>query len=154
MGLILDENLPLSIRDEIKDIQGVNNVLDVDEGHKGILDFELVDLMDEEDILVTGDLELHRNMIKIGKKSVYYDIQRNNILEVQVKIAYYLMGYDKRLTEFEGEPRVDAVSNPNTQLRKRFDEVKKENAELKVRINVLEGKLKSVLNTAQTALED
>lgn len=149
MGLILDENLPLGIREEIRDIQDTN-VLDVDREHKGILDFELVELMDEEDILVTGDLELHRNMVRIGKKSVYYDIQRDNVLEVQIKLAYLTRGYGRRWGEGEG----DAETNPNTQFRKRFDELKKENADLKVRVNVLEGKLKSVLNTARSVVED
>ncbi len=149
MGLILDENLPLGIREEIRDIQDTD-VLDVDREHKGILDFELVELMDEEDILVTGDLELHRNMVRIGKKSVYYDIQRDNILEVQIKLAYLTRGYGRRWDEGEG----DAETNPNTQFRKRFDELKNENADLKVRVNVLEGKLKSVLNTARSVVED
>lgn len=153
MRLILDENLSIDVREEIKDIQSVEEYLDVDQSHKGILDFELVDMMETEDILVTGDLELHRNMLKIGKKSVYYDIQTDNILEVQIKVLYYLKGYSKKWMDKE-KNNFDAVSNPNTQLRKRFEELKKENSDLKVRVNVLEGKLKSVLNTARSALED
>ncbi len=102
---------------------------------------------------MTGDLELHRNMLKTGKKSVYYDVQIDNILEVQVKILYHLKGYSKSWME-DDDINLDVVSNPNTQLRKRFEELKKESADLKVRVNVLEGKLKSVLNTARSAFED
>ncbi|MFP4184975.1 MAG: hypothetical protein ACLFSM_02060 [Thermoplasmata archaeon] len=154
MRIILDENIPSKIKDEIREIQNCKDILDVDDEYKGILDFELVDKMEENDIIVTRDRELHENLINIGKKSVYYDIEQNNLVEVQVKIAHYLKGYDIKTANSSTDKNNHITEGENSILRERFDELKKENAELKSRVNVLEGKLKSVLNTARSALED
>ncbi|MFW5946582.1 MAG: hypothetical protein ACOCTN_06910 [Candidatus Natronoplasma sp.] len=154
MRIILDENIPSKIKDEIREIQNCKDILDVDDEYKGILDFELVDKMEENDIMVTRDRELHENLINIGKKSVYYDIEQNNLVEVQVKIAHYLKGYDIKTVNSSTDKNNHITEGENSILRERFDELKKENAELKSRVNVLEGKLKSVLNTARSALED
>ncbi|MFP4143326.1 MAG: hypothetical protein ACLFT7_08300, partial [Thermoplasmata archaeon] len=154
MRIILDENIPSKIKDEIREIQNCKDILDVDDEYKGILDFELVDKMEENDIIVTRDRELHENLINIGKKSVYYDIEQNNLVEVQVKIAHYLKGYDIKTVTSSTDKNNHITEGENSILRERFDELKKENAELKSRVNVLEGKLKSVLNTARSALED
>ncbi len=153
MKIILDENLPNDIKEEIKDAQNHDNILDVDETYKGILDLELVDKMDEEDIMVTRDDELHRNLLDIGRKSVYFDIEKNNIIEVQIKLKYYLKGYDTSTIENFSEMNDHIQGGPNSLLRKRFEELKQENSELKSRINVLEGKLESIQNTIDSVLD-
>ena len=154
MRIILDENIPSNVKDDIIEMQDCQEVLDVDEEYKGILDLELVDKMKEDDIMVTRDKELHENLINIGKKSVYYDIQKNNQVEVQVKLAHYLKGHDIKTITTTTDQNEHVGQGPDSVLRKRFEELKRENAELKSRINVLEGKLKSVLNTARSALEE
>ncbi len=154
MRIILDENLPADVKEEIKDLQDCREVLDVDEEYKGILDFELVDKMDEDDIMVTRDNELHKNLINIGKKSVYYAIEKNNLVEVQIKVAHYLKGHDLETINSSTDQNDHVSEGPDSMLRRRFEELKKENAELKSRVNVLEGKLKSVLNTASSGLDD
>lgn len=154
MRIILDENIPSNIKNEIKDMQDCDDILDVDDEYKGILDLELVDKMREDDIMVTRDKELHKNLININKKSVYYDIEKSNLIEVQIKLAHYLKGYDVESVTSSTSQNEHINEGPNSMLRKRFDELKKENAELKSRVNVLEGKLKSILNTASSALED
>ncbi len=151
MRIVLDENLPAHVRSEIKAFHGSEDILDVDHEYKGILDFELVDMMKDDDLLITGDLELHKNMIQIGNNCIYYDVQADNLVEVQVKTAYYLKGLTSDDIERCSEVNMDP--NPNTQLRDRFEELKKENSELKVKVNILEGKLKSILNTANSALD-
>lgn len=154
MRIILDENLPLPIKEEIIDFHSSYEVIDVDEEYKGILDFELVEKMKKNDVLVTRDKELHKNMVRIGKKSVYYDIELENLVETQIKLYYYLHGYNNKKIHSNIQENEDIVSKPQTVLRKRFEELKKENAELKSRVNVLEGKIKSILNTANSAFED
>lgn len=154
MRLILDENLPSEVKEDIKNMQDCEEIIDVDEKYKGILDLELVDKMEEEDIMITRDAELHENLLNIGKKSVYYDIEKGNITEVQIKITHYLKGYDIETVMSNSGKNQHVTGGTNSTLRKRFEELKKENAELKSRVNVLEGKLKSVLNTAKTALEE
>lgn len=153
MRIILDENIPIDIKKKIKETQDHDKVLDVDETYKGILDLKLVDKMDEEDIMVTRDDELHKNLLNIGRKSVYYDIEKNNIVEVQIKLQYYLKDYDKETVETESNMNDHISGGPNSLLRKRFEELKKENSELKCRINILEGKLESVLNTVESAFD-
>lgn len=153
MRIILDENIPIDIKKKIKETQDHDKVLDVDETYKGILDLTLVDKMDEEDIMVTRDDELHKNLLNIGRKSVYYDIEKNNIVEVQIKLQYYLKDYDKETVETESKMNDHISGGPNSLLRKRFEELKKENSELKCRINILEGKLESVLNTVESAFD-
>ncbi len=154
MRIILDENLPEKVREEIKDVQDGEEILDVNKEHKGILDFELVDKMDDEDIMVTRDKELHENLLNIEKKSVYYDIQKENLIELQIKLTYYLKGYDIEAVTSNSSQNDHLSENENSMLRKRFEELKKENAELKSRVNVLEGKLRSVLNTAESAFDE
>ncbi len=151
MRIILDENLPEDVKKEIKDVQNTQEILDVNEEHKGILDLELVDKMQQEDIMVTRDKELHENLLNIGKKSVYYDIQKKNLIETQIKLRYYLKGYDTETVNSAAGENDHVSRGENSMLRKRFEEVKKENAELKSRVNVLEGKIKSILNTAESA---
>ncbi|MFO7793082.1 MAG: hypothetical protein R6W73_08940 [Candidatus Saliniplasma sp.] len=153
MRIILDENLPNDIKEDIKDTQDDKEVLDVDDKYKGILDFELVDKMDEEDIMVTRDDELHRNLLDTGRKSVYFDIEKGNIVEVQVKLRYYLKGYDSTEVENVSNMNDHISGGPNSLLRKRFEELKEENSQLKCRINILEGKLESILNTAESVLK-
>jgi len=153
MRLIIDENIPSEIKEDIENFQSTDKILDVNEQYKGILDFKLVDKMNEEDIMVTRDRELHKNLLDIDKKSVYYDIELDNLVEVQVKITYYLKGYDSdEIHKETGENPVDIHKN-DSQLRSRFDQLKKENARLKSRVNVLEGKIESILNTAESAVE-
>ncbi len=154
MRIILDENLPAEVKEELDEIQNFDEILDVDQEYKGILDFELVDKMEEDDIMVTRDSELHENLINIGKKSVYYDIEKRNLVEVQIKVASYLKGRDIQTVTATTEKNEHIQENTDSLLRKRFDELKKENARLKSRVNVLEGKLKSVFNTARSALDD
>ncbi len=154
MKIILDENLPSKVKEDIEEKQKCENILDVNERYKGILDFELVDKMDEEDIMITRDIELHKNLVNLGKKSVYYDIEKGNLTEVQIKLAHYLEGYDLDSVNAGSGENKHVPKNVNSQLRKRFDELKKENSNLKSRVNVLEGKLKSVLKTAESALDD
>ncbi|MFW5952544.1 MAG: hypothetical protein ACOCSJ_00110 [Candidatus Natronoplasma sp.] len=154
MKIILDENLPSKVKEDIEKMQRCKNILDVNEHYKGILDFELVDKMKEEDIMVTRDIELHENLLNLGKKSVYYDIEQGNLTEVQIKLTHYLKGYDLDSVNAESGENEHVPKNVSSQLRKRFDELKKENSNLKSRINVLEGKLKSVLKTAESALDD
>ncbi len=154
MKIILDENLPSEVKKDIEDMQDFEDILDVDERYKGILDFELVDKMGEEDIMVTRDAELHENLLNMGKKSVYYDIQQGNLTEIQIKLAHYLKGYDLDTIHAESRKNDHMPKNTNSQLRKRFEELKKENSELKSRVNVLEGKIKSVLKTAESAFEE
>ena len=154
MRIILDENLPAEVKEELDEIQNFDEILDVDQEYKGILDFELVDKMEEDDIMVTRDSELHENLINIGKKSVYYDIEKRNLVEVQIKVASYLKGRDIQTVTATTEKNEHIQENADSLLRKRFDELKKENARLKSRVNVLEGKLKSVFNTARSALDD
>jgi len=153
MRLILDENLPSDIKEEIKNHNDQEDILDVDEKYKGILDLKLVDKMEKDDIMVTRDLELHKNLLDVGKKSVYYDIEKNNVVEVQVKIIYYLKGYDPNEVETFSKRNDHIQPGPNSLLRKRFEELKKENSELKCRVNILEGKLESILNTVKSGLE-
>ncbi len=154
MRLILDENLPSNVKENIKTIQDCEEILDVDEEYKGILDFELVDKMEEHDIMITRDAELHENLINIGKKSVYYDIEKGNLVEVKIKVSHYLKGHDIKSVTSSSKKNEHISEGPNSTLRKRFEQLKKENAELKSRVNVLEGKLRSVLNTARSALEN
>jgi len=154
MKIILDENLPSKVKDDIENLQNCEKILDVNERYKGILDFELVEKMKEEDIMVTRDLELHENLINLDKKSVYYDIEQGNLTEVQIKLAHYLKGHDLDTVNVESGENEHVPKNINFELRKRFEELKKENAELKSRINVLEGKLKSVLKTAESAFDE
>jgi len=154
MRIILDENLPAEVKEELDEIQNFDEILDVDQEYKGILDFELVDKMEEDDIMVTRDSELHENLINIGKKSVYYDIEKKNLVEVQIKVASYLKGHGIQTVTATTEKNEHIQENADSLLRKRFDELKKENARLKSRVNVLEGKLKSVFNTARSALDD
>ncbi len=150
MRIILDENLPSDIKEEIKDIHDQNDILDIDEKYKGILDLKLVDKMEKDDVMVTRDLELHRNLLDVGKKSVYYDIQKENIIEVQIKLKYYLKGSDTSEVERVSNMNEHISSGPNSLLRKRFEELKKENSELKCRVNILEGKLRSIRNTVES----
>ncbi len=154
MRLILDENLPQRVRDGFDIIPDPVDIKDIDEEHKGLLDLEIVDLMESDDILVTADREFHRNILKTGGKSIYYDIQIDNLVEIQVKTLAYLKGHDPEIVETVSPENNDVVSGPNALLRKRFQELKEENSALKVRINVLEGKLRSVYLTADSALED
>ncbi len=151
MKIILDENLPSKVKEDIEDVQDCENILDVNERYEGILDFELVDKMEEEDIMVTGDVELHKNLLNMNKKSIYYDIQKGNLTEIQIKLTHYLKGHDMETVNAESKENDHLPKNVDSQLRKRFEELKKENSELKSRINVLEGKLKSVLKTAKSA---
>ncbi len=153
MHLVIDENIPSEIKEEIKNFQNTDKIVDVNEEYKGILDFKLVDKMDEEDIMVTRDKELHKNLLDIDKKSVYYDIEQNNLVEVQVKIAYYLKGYKSDQVHKETSENDTIDDNNDPQLRSRFEQLKKENARLKSRVNVLEGKIESILNTAESAVE-
>lgn len=152
MRLILDENIPQHIKEEITQFHDIDYV-DVNEEYKGILDFKLVDKMAEEDIMLTRDRELHKNLLDIDKKSVYYDIEKDNLIEVQVKIAYYLKGY--KSDEIHKETTENSVIDEtnDSQLRTRFEQLKKENARLKSRVNVLEGKIESILNTAESAMD-
>ncbi len=135
-------------------MQNCENILDVNERYEGILDFELVEKMQEEDVMVTRDIELHENLLNIGKKSVYYDIQQGNLIEVQIKLAHYLKGHGLDTINAESGENNHVSKNINSELRKRFEELKKNNSNLKSRINVLEGKLKSVLKTAESAFEE
>ncbi len=153
MHLVIDENIPSEIKEEIKNFQNTDKIVDVNEEYKGILDFKLVDKMDEEDIMVTRDKELHKNLLDIDKKSVYYDIEQNNLVELQVKIAYYLKGYKSDQVHKETSENDTIDDNNDPQLRSRFEQLKKENARLKSRVNVLEGKIESILNTAESAVE-
>lgn len=153
MHLVIDENIPEEIKEEIKIFQKTDKIVDVNEEYKGILDFKLVDKMDEEDIMVTRDKELHKNLLDIDKKSVYYDIEKDNLVEIQVKIAYYLKGYDSDQVHKETDENDSIGTNNNSQLRTRFEQSKKENARLKSRVNVLEGKIESILNTAESAID-
>ncbi len=153
MRIILDENLPSDIKEEITETQNHADIIDVDDEYKGILDLKLVDKMEEDDIMVTRDLELHKNLLNIGKKSVYYDIQTNNIVEVQIKLKYYLKNYDISDVENVSKMNEHISPGPNSLLRKRFEELKKENSELKCRVNILEGKLESILNTVESVVD-
>ncbi len=154
MRVILDENIPAEIKSEIRSFQDVDEFLDVDEEHEGILDFELVNMMERGDIMVTRDRELHENLLDTDRKSVYYDIERDNLIEVQVKLAYYIKGYETERIHMATEANSEIETDDEASLRDRFEELKKENARLKSRVNVLEGKLESVLNTARSAFED
>ncbi len=154
MRIILDENLPAQTKNEIKESYESEDILDVDESYKGILDLRLVDKMDENDIMITRDKELHKNLLDIDKYSIYYDIQKNNIVEILVKIKYYLKGYDQQTIEAGSKMNNHITDGANSLLRKRFEELKKENSELKCRMNVLEGKLESILNTANSVLDE
>ena len=156
MKIILDENLPSRLIQEIKDFQELSSgdeFVEIEKEHSGKLDFEIADFMEDEDIMVTGDLEFHKNLLKTGMKSLYYDVQLDNLIEIQVKLAYYLKGYEEDVIDITSDQNKEVFKGPNKLLRKRFDELKKENSELRSRVNVLEGKLKSVLNTARSALE-
>ncbi|MGM0510453.1 MAG: hypothetical protein ACQESD_04925 [Thermoplasmatota archaeon] len=156
MKIILDENLPSRSVQEIKDFQELSSddgFVEIDKEHSGKLDFEIADFMEEEDVMVTGDLEFHKNLLKTGMKSLYYDVQLDNLIEIQVKLTYYLRGYEKDTIDIASDQNKEVFKGPNKLLRKRFDELKKENSELRSRVNVLEGKLKSVLNTAGSALK-
>ncbi len=154
MRIILDENLPANIKREIKDFHREGKFVDIGRDHTSLLDMEIYELMEDDDILVTGDLELHRNYKKLNKNSVYFSIQKNNLIEVQIKLAYHLKGVDQSTIETKTTENKHIFSGPNAQLRKRFDELKKENARLRTKVNILEGKLKSILNTANSALDD
>ncbi len=154
MQIILDENLPSKVKEELDEILPSINLTDIDIEYKGLLDMEIAELMQDEDILVTADKEFHRNIIKLKGKSVYYDIQLDNLIEVQVKTIGYLKGYSTETIEAVSPENKEATSGPNALLRKRFDELKEENARLKVRVNVLEGKLKSIYLTASSAIEN
>ncbi|MFW5928512.1 MAG: hypothetical protein ACOCSL_04830, partial [Thermoplasmatota archaeon] len=79
MKLILDENLPTYVKEEITEFHD-NEYIDVNDEYKGILDFKLVDKMDKKDIMVTRDRELHKNLLDVEKKSVYYDIEMDNLI--------------------------------------------------------------------------
>ena len=153
MKIILDENLPSQVKGEITSFHD-EQVLDVDDEYKGILDFDLVDEMDDEDIMVTRDKELHANLLNRDKKSVYYDIEKDNLVEVQVKVAYYIEGMSSEDVHKNTEENEPISQDQNSMLRRRFEELKEENSRLKSRVNVLEGKLRSVLNTAGSAFED
>lgn len=150
MRIILDENIPDFVKQEIRDFHDPKEIMDVDQEYKGILDFDLVDMMEGGDIMVTRDNELHKNLLNVEKNSVYYDIEEDNLVETQVKIAYYLKGYDS--VHSSTDENSQATSAEPT-LRRRFEELKKENARLKSRANLLEGKIKSIFNTAEDAMD-
>ncbi len=154
MRIILDENLPSHVKEEIKIIYNGKNILDVDQELKGILDLKLVDKMDENDIMVTRDRELHKNLLDIGKSSLYYDIQKNNFIEILIKLKYYYNGYDQQTIETSSNMNDHISEGANSLLRKRFDELKNENANLKCRVNILEGKLESIMNTVESVFEE
>ncbi len=154
MRVILDENLPVRVKDILGEMDTVSKIVDVNQEHKGILDLELVGMMDSDDILVTGDRELHRNILKLGGRSVYYDVQLDNYVEINVKVLYYLKGHTSGKVHATSPDNRDVSPGPNETLRRRFEEMKEENARLKVRLNVLEGKLSSVLATARSALDE
>ncbi len=154
MRLILDENLPAHVKSGVKRFHRDREIIDINEEHKGILDFEIVEIMKKKDVLVTGDKELHKNILKVGGKSVYYDVQLDNLVEIQVKVSYYLKGYPTKKVETTSEENIGTSRGPNELLRKRFDKLKEENARLKVRLNVLEGKLESIHITASSVLDE
>ncbi|MFO7990817.1 MAG: hypothetical protein R6U61_00805 [Thermoplasmata archaeon] len=154
MRIILDENLPSHVSKEIKDFHTKHGFLDVDQKHKGILDFELVDKMEEGDVMVTGDLELHKNLLDRGGRSVYYDVQLDNTVDIQIKLAYLVKGSDVQDIDVSSKENEHITSGPNDLLRKRFDELKKENSELRSRVNILEGKIRSIRLTAESALNE
>lgn len=156
MKIILDENLPSDLVEEIKDFQHLqegDGFIEIEKDHSGKLDFEIAEFMDEEDVMVTGDLEFHKNLLKTDMNSIYYDIQLDNLIEVQVKLAYHLKGYPRDKIDLSSDQNEEIMSGPNKLLRKRFDELKKENARLRSRVNILEGKIESILNTAESAVE-
>ncbi|MBS3816204.1 MAG: hypothetical protein KGY76_01430 [Candidatus Thermoplasmatota archaeon] len=153
MRLILDENLPSDVKEEVIEFHEAEDFVDIDEEFEGMLDFKIVDMMDEGDLMITRDKELHENLLDTGRKSVYYDIERKNLVDIQIKITYYLKGYDNERVH-ESLEENQHVKEGKTQLRERFEELKKENAELRSRVNVLEGKLESVLKTAESAFEE
>ncbi len=154
MRVILDENLPSKVKEELDDILPSVDLTDIDVEHKGSLDMEIAKLMQDDDVLVTADKEFHRNILKLGGKSVYYDIQLDNTVEVQVKALCYLKGYPTDAIEITSSENQGITGGPNELLRKRFDELKEENARLNIRVNVLEGKLKSIYLTARSAIDD
>ncbi len=154
MQLILDENLPPMVKEELEHILPSVGLTDIAIEHKGLLDMEIAELMEDDDILVTADREFHRNILKLGGNSIYYDIQLNNLVEVQIKTSCYLKGYPAETVEKTSVENQKVTSGPNALLRKRFDELKEENSRLKVRVNVLEGKLRSIYLTALSATEN
>ncbi len=154
MRLILDENLPAKVKEEIIEFQEIEEFIDIDDEYEGMLDFKIVDMMEDEDVMVTRDRELHRNLLDIGKKCVYYDIEKENLVEIQTKIAYYLKGYDSETVHSTSEKNTHIQADNDSLLKERFEELKKENAELRSRVNLLEGKLESILKKSQSALEN
>ncbi len=154
MQLILDENLPSNVKEDIIGSHECVDFVDIDENFQGMLDFKIVDMMEKDDIMITRDKELHKNLLDIGRKSVYYDIERDNLVEVQIKTAYYLKGYDNDAVHGTSEENQHVKKNETSLLRERFEELKEENAELKSRINLLEGKLESILKKAKSAMDE
>ncbi len=154
MRLILDENLPSDVKEEINEFHEAEEFVDIDEDFQGMLDFKIVDMMDEDDVMITRDKELHENLLDTDRKSVYYDIERKNLVEVQIKTAYYLKGYDSGEVHRTLDENQHVEKDERSQLRERFEELKKENAELKSRVNLLEGKLESILKKARSAVDE
>lgn len=153
MRLILDENLPSDVKEEIISFHEVEDFVDIDEKFQGMLDFKIVDMMEKNDVMITRDKELHENLLDTNRKSVYYDIEEKNIVDVQIKTAYYLKGYGNERVHRTLEENQHLEKNETRQLRDRFEGLKKENAELKSRINLLEGKLRSILKKARSAID-
>lgn len=154
MRLILDENLPSEVKEEIIEFHEPDDFIDIDDEFQGMLDFKIVDMMEKDDVMITRDKELHENLLDTGGKSVYYDIERKNMVEIQIKTAYYLKGYDSSEVHRTLEENQHVEKNETSQLRERFEELKEENAELKSRVNILESKLKSILKKARSAVDE
>jgi len=152
--LVLDENIPLDVKEEVLKFHEGKDFLDIDEKFDGMLDFKIVDMMERGDVMVTRDKELHKNLLDIGRKSVYYDIERDNLVEVQIKTTYYLKGYDNDTVHGTSDENQHVRKNETSLLRERFEELKEENAELKSRVNLLEGKLESILKKAKSAMDE
>jgi len=154
MRLILDENLPSGVKEDIIEFHEPEDLIDVDEEFQGMLDFKIVDMMEEDDVMITRDKELHENLLDTGRKSVYYDIERKNIVDVQIKLAYYLREYDSERVHRTLEENQHVEKSEGSQLRERFEELKKENSELRSRVNLLEGKIESILKKAESAMDE
>ncbi|GEM_PF-1604785 len=154
MRLILDENLPSKVKEDIMELHEPDDFVDIDEEYQGMLDFKIVDMMEENDVMITRDKELHKNLLDTDRKSVYYDIEKENIVDVQIKTAYYLKGYPGEEIHNGSEKNEHIKKGERALLKERLERLKKENAELRTRVNVLEGKLESVLKKARSALGD
>ncbi|MEF8874026.1 MAG: hypothetical protein V5A88_05070 [Candidatus Thermoplasmatota archaeon] len=154
MRLILDENLPSEVKEEIIEFHEPDDFIDIDDEFQGMLDFKIVDMMEKDDVMITRDKELHENLLDIDRKSVYYDIERKNMVEVQIKTAYYLKGYESGEVHRALEENQHLKKDEKSQLRERFEELKEENAELKSQVNILESKLESILKKARSAMDE